>query len=147
MPGDLTCHDFSPPPPPKKFTPKLVGIPLQLHFLKPKCFSRRFSAYRGDQDVFCNIPAQPAERVAICNLRFENATICDCNILGRSNSLPETLTDFMRNSLAGCECPKSWPYTRNAQGMIYQGRPSCFSYLRPETAVKPRGNEKIRYFV
>ena len=40
--------------PPKKFTPKIHGqncrIPLQFHFLEPKMFSRRFSAYRGDQD-------------------------------------------------------------------------------------------------
>ena len=34
---------------PRKFTPKLVGIPLKFHFLEPKTFSRRFSAYWGDQ--------------------------------------------------------------------------------------------------
>ena len=35
------------PPPPQKFTPKLVSIPLQFHFLEPKIYSRRFSAYGG----------------------------------------------------------------------------------------------------
>ena len=45
---------ISPPPPQKKtFTPKftsrIVGIPLQFHFLKPKIYSRRFSAFWGDQ--------------------------------------------------------------------------------------------------
>ena len=37
--------------PPKKFTPSIVGISLQLHFLKPKMFSRQFSAYWRDQDL------------------------------------------------------------------------------------------------
>ena len=41
--------------PPKKFTPKftsrIVGTPLQFHFLEPKIYSRRFSAYGGDQDL------------------------------------------------------------------------------------------------
>ena len=32
-----------------KFTPEIVAIPLQFHFLEPKMFSRRFSAYGGDQ--------------------------------------------------------------------------------------------------
>ena len=32
-----------------KYTPKLVGIPLRFQFLEPKMFSRRFSAYGGDQ--------------------------------------------------------------------------------------------------
>ena len=30
-----------------KFTPKIVGIPLQFHFLERKNVSRRFSAYHG----------------------------------------------------------------------------------------------------
>ena len=33
-----------------KFTPRIVGIPLQFHFLEPKVYSRRFSAYGGDQE-------------------------------------------------------------------------------------------------
>ena len=37
--------------PPEKFTPKFVGIPLRFHFLEPKIFSRRFSAYGGDQEL------------------------------------------------------------------------------------------------
>ena len=32
-----------------KFTPSVLGIPLQFHFLGPKIISRRFSAYGGDQ--------------------------------------------------------------------------------------------------
>ena len=32
-----------------KFTSRIVGIPLQFHFLEPKIYSRRFSAYVGDQ--------------------------------------------------------------------------------------------------
>ena len=32
-----------------KFTSRIVGIPLQFHFLEPKIYSRRFSAYGGDQ--------------------------------------------------------------------------------------------------
>ena len=40
-----------PPPPPKKFTPRIVGIPLQFHFLEPKIYSHRLSAYWGDQDL------------------------------------------------------------------------------------------------
>ena len=34
-----------------KFTSRNVGIPLQFHFLEPKIYSRRFSAYGGDQKV------------------------------------------------------------------------------------------------
>ena len=62
--ANLFCKVFglvfqcSGPPPPTqkkkwrpKFTPKLVGIPLQFHFLEPKMFSRRFSAYGGDQQI------------------------------------------------------------------------------------------------
>ena len=30
---------------------RIVGIPLQFHFLEPKIYSRRFSAYGGDQHV------------------------------------------------------------------------------------------------
>ena len=33
-----------------KFTSRIVGIPLQFHFLEPKIYSRRFSAYGGDQN-------------------------------------------------------------------------------------------------
>ena len=33
-----------------KFAPKLVGIPLQFHFLEPKIESRRFSACGGGGD-------------------------------------------------------------------------------------------------
>ena len=32
-----------------KFTSRIVGSPLQFHFLEPKIYSRRFSAYVGDQ--------------------------------------------------------------------------------------------------
>ena len=32
-----------------KFTSRIVGIPLQFHFLEPKIYSRRFSAYVRDQ--------------------------------------------------------------------------------------------------
>ena len=35
---------------PPKFTSRIVGNPLQFHFLEPKIYSRRFSAYGGDQD-------------------------------------------------------------------------------------------------
>ena len=35
-----------------KFTSRIVGIPLQCHFLEPTIYSRRFSAYVGDQDFF-----------------------------------------------------------------------------------------------
>ena len=34
-----------------KFTSRIVGIPLQFHFLEPKIYSRRFSAYGGDQEL------------------------------------------------------------------------------------------------
>ena len=34
-----------------KFTSRIVGIPLQFHFLEPKIYSRRFSAYGGDRDL------------------------------------------------------------------------------------------------
>ena len=41
----------APPSPKEKFTPEItpnhVGIPIQFHFLEPKMFSRRFSAYGG----------------------------------------------------------------------------------------------------
>ena len=38
--------------PPKKFTPKLVDIPLQFHFLEPKMFlTPIFCFWGGDQDV------------------------------------------------------------------------------------------------
>ena len=37
-----------------KFTPRIVGFPLQFHFLEPKTCSRRFSAYGGDQGL-CKI--------------------------------------------------------------------------------------------
>ena len=30
-----------------KFTPRIVGVPLQFHFREPKIYSRRFSAYGG----------------------------------------------------------------------------------------------------
>ena len=39
------------PPPPRKFTPKLVGIPLQFHCPEPNKISRRFSAYGGDRQI------------------------------------------------------------------------------------------------
>ena len=32
-----------------KFTSRIVGILLQFHFLEPKIYSQRFSAYGGDQ--------------------------------------------------------------------------------------------------
>ena len=32
-----------------KFMSRIVGIPLQFHFLEPNIYSRRFSAYGGDQ--------------------------------------------------------------------------------------------------
>ena len=43
-------------PPPLKIHaqdshPKIVGVPLQFHFLDPQFFPRRFSAYRGDQQM------------------------------------------------------------------------------------------------
>ena len=34
-----------------KFTSRIVSIPFQFHFLEPKIYSRRFSAYGGDQDI------------------------------------------------------------------------------------------------
>ena len=34
-----------------KFTSRIVGIPLQFHFLEPKIYSRRFSACGGDQKL------------------------------------------------------------------------------------------------
>ena len=34
-----------------KFTSRIVGIPLQFHLLEPKIYSRRFSAYGGDQSL------------------------------------------------------------------------------------------------
>ena len=34
-----------------KFTSRIVGIPLQFHFLEPNIYSRRFSAYGGNQHV------------------------------------------------------------------------------------------------
>ena len=34
-----------------KFTSRIVGIPLQFHFLEPNIYSRRFSAYGGDQNL------------------------------------------------------------------------------------------------
>ena len=40
-------------PPPKKFTPRIVGIPLQFYFREPKFYSRRSSAYWGDQNSPC----------------------------------------------------------------------------------------------
>ena len=42
-------QDFRPPPP--KFTLRIVGIPLQSHFLEPKICSRRSSACWGDQKM------------------------------------------------------------------------------------------------
>ena len=32
-----------------KFTARIAGFPPQFHFLEPKVYSRRFSAYGGDQ--------------------------------------------------------------------------------------------------
>ena len=45
--------NFSPPPPSSrpKFTPKIVGIPLQFHIFEPNVFSRRFSAYSGKREA------------------------------------------------------------------------------------------------
>ena len=37
--------------PPKKVTPKIVGIPLQFHFLEPKIVSHRFSAFGEDHEL------------------------------------------------------------------------------------------------
>ena len=34
-----------------KFTSRIVGIPLQFHFLEPQIYSRRFSAYGGNQEM------------------------------------------------------------------------------------------------
>ena len=39
-----------------KFTSRLVGIPLQFHFLEPKIYSRRFSAYGGDRNFSSATP-------------------------------------------------------------------------------------------
>ena len=39
-------HDSRP-----KFMSRIVGIPLQFHFLEPKIYSRRFSAYGGVQKI------------------------------------------------------------------------------------------------
>ena len=49
----LFFQDFRPPPKKSrpKFTPRIVGSPLQFHFLKPNFYSRRFSAYGGDHKV------------------------------------------------------------------------------------------------
>ena len=44
-----------------KLTPRIVGIPLQFHFLEPKIYSRQFLAYGGDLKmvlVFILSPAQ-----------------------------------------------------------------------------------------
>ena len=38
--------------------PEVVGIPLQFNFLEPNIFSRRFSAYWGDQKLF---------KIMLCN--------------------------------------------------------------------------------
>ena len=34
-----------------KFTSRIVGIPLQCHFIEPKIYSRRFSPYGGDKNI------------------------------------------------------------------------------------------------
>ena len=51
---DLAFSGSQAPPKnsPPKFTPRIVGIPLQFHFLKPQIYSRRFSAYWGDPILF-----------------------------------------------------------------------------------------------
>ena len=45
--GKLPANSgFQAPPPPPKFMPRIVGIPIQCHFLEPKYFAPRFSALR-----------------------------------------------------------------------------------------------------
>ena len=48
----------------QKFTPRIVGIPLQFHFLEPQMFSRRFSAYGGDQRFGCESDTDSDRAVA-----------------------------------------------------------------------------------
>ena len=58
-----------------QFTPRIVGIPLQSHFLEPKIYSRRFSAYRGDQEVSGN------RLLGTIALPFVNYCVAFCELL------------------------------------------------------------------
>ena len=49
--GAFLLQGFSPPPSPKNSRPKLSAFLSNLTFLKPICFSRRCSAYGGDQGL------------------------------------------------------------------------------------------------
>ena len=57
--------------PPQNIHAQLVGIPLHFHFLDPKCFSRRFSAYGGDHHLrFLGVLSEGAITRVSRNLTF-----------------------------------------------------------------------------
>ena len=100
-----------------KFTSRTVGIPLQFHFLEPKIYSWRFSAYGGDQQM---------------TSALQKSKCCSPTSAAQ---LPENCS-----SISGFACPKG-PNLENVQFRL-----KCSSSLANFNSVQTRGIVKTSGF-
>ena len=98
-----------------KFTSRSVGIPLQFHFLELKTYSRRFSAYGGDQHFWgfgvpglCSRPGRGVCNPVLSNGFLQSEVLGEVSVLeggssGRSflRSLPRSCPQSFRPCFAG----------------------------------------------
>ena len=77
-----------------KFTSRIVGIPLQFHFLEPKIYSRRFSACGGDQKIAGKV-CSPTRRLEppFRNHRFRTLIFCrsEGSLVAHCSATPATV--------------------------------------------------------
>ena len=126
-----------------KFTSRIVGIPLQFHFLEPKIYSRRFSAYGGDQqflkkrsenaganeNLLCAFPRNSGNRSESCseNCGFRIAQVArhhSENGISRSENYFCELRELLREYPGTLPELREWPF--------------CSESVFPEIGVVPR---------